>query len=199
MPKTVMNSRKRGDALVEGIHEATKRLIQEVGYSNLTFQQIAIAAETSRSVLYRRWPSLFDLLMDIVDESFSGALDGELIDRIEDTGSFRGDLLHLLSLYQSVFARIGPGILGAVLFEIGQGHRQVPAAEADATAKNIRVMRKILKQATSRGDRIKHVGASTLVLPFHLIRLANLMHKRTGSRQMSQLVDEILLPVFTAP
>lgn len=198
MAKTVLNSRKRGDALVESIHEATKRLIQEVGYSNLTFQQIADAAQTSRSVLYRRWPSLFDLLMDIVDDSFRGALHGELIDRIEDTGSLRGDLLQLLALYQSVFARIGPGILGAVLFEIGQGHHQIPAAEADATAKNVRVMRKLLKQAVTRGDRIKQVGASTLVLPFHLIRLANLMQKKVGSRQMSHLVDEILLPVFTA-
>ncbi len=93
MNETSVNTRKRGDTLVESIYDATVKLIKEVGYANLTFQQIAKVAKTSRSVLYRRWANMFDLLMEIVDDRSSKALGGQLIDKIENTGTLRGDLL----------------------------------------------------------------------------------------------------------
>jgi AcrR family transcriptional regulator len=197
MKKTSVNTRKRGDTLVESIYDAAVKLIKEVGYANLTFQQIAKAAKTSRSVLYRRWANMFDLLMEIVDDRSSKALGGQLIDRIENTGTLRGDLLNLLTLYQSTYADIGPEILSAVLFEIGQGNNKVPEAEVDAAAKNILVMRKLLKNAKSRGEKIRKVSDITLTLPFNLIRMENLMYKNVDSNRIALFVDEILLPVFT--
>jgi len=197
MNEISVNTRKRGDTLVESIYDAAVKLIKEVGYANLTFQQIAKAAKTSRSVLYRRWANMFDLLMEIVDDRSSKALGGQLIDRIENTGTLRGDLLNLLTLYQSIYAEIGPEILSAVLFEIGQGNNKVPEAEVDAAAKNILVMRKLLKNAKSRGEKIKEVSDITLTLPFNLIRMENLMYKNVDSNRIALFVDEILLPVFT--
>ena len=198
MDQTGVNTRKRGDALVESIYDAVVTLIKEVGYANLTFQQIAKAAKTSRSVLYRRWATMFDLLMEIVDDRSSKALGGQLIDRIENTGTLRGDLLNLLTLYQSTYTEIGPEIMSAALFEIGQGNKEVPEAEADVTAKNIMVMQKLLRNAESRGEEIKKVSDITLTLPFNLIRMENLMHKNVDSNRIALFVDEILLPVFTA-
>jgi AcrR family transcriptional regulator len=196
MNKTSVNTRKRGDTLVESIYDAAVKLIKEVGYANLTFQQIAKASKTSRSVLYRRWANMFELLMEIVDVRSFKALGGQLIDRIEDTGTFRGDLLNLLTLYQSTYEEIGPEILSAVLFEIGQGNNKVPEAEVDAASKNIQIMRKLLKNAQSRGEKIKKVSDITLTLPFNLIRMENLMHKNVDSNRIALIVDEILLPVF---
>ena len=196
MKETVVNIRKRGDALVESIYDAAVKLIKEVDYANLTFQQIAKAAKTSRSVLYRRWANMFDLLMEIVDDRFSEILGGQLIDKIENTGTLRGDLLNLLTLYQSTYAEIGPEILSAVLFEIGQGNNKVPEAEVDAAAKNILVMRKLLKNAKARGEKTKKVSDVTLTLPFNLVRIENLMYKNVDSNRIALFVDEILLPVF---
>ena len=198
MNETTANTRKRGDALVESIYDAVVKLIKEVGYPNLTFQQIAKVARTSRSVLYRRWANMFDLLMEIVDDRSSKALGGQLIDKIENTGSLRGDLLNLLTLYQSIYAEIGPEIMSAALFEIGQGSQELPEADADVTTKNIMVMQKLLKNAMSRGEKIKKVSDITLTLPFTLIRMENLMHKNVDSNRIALFVDEILLPVFTA-
>jgi AcrR family transcriptional regulator len=198
MNEPSVNTRKRGDALVESIFDAAVKLIKEVGYSNLTFQQIAKAAKTSRSVLYRRWATMFDLLMEIVDARSSKALGGQLIDKIENTGSFRGDLLKLLTLYQRIYTEIGPEILSAVLFEIGQGNNKVPEAEVDAAEKNILVMRKLLENAKLRGEKIKEVSDVTLRLPFNLIRMENLMYNHVDSNRIAVFVDEILLPVFGA-
>ncbi|EHI99477.1 regulatory protein TetR [Clostridium sp. DL-VIII] len=199
MNEETANTRKRGDTLVESIYDAAVKLIKEVGYANLnlTFQQIAKTAKTSRSVLYRRWATMFDLLMEIVDDRSSKALGGQLIDIIKNTGTLRGDLLSLHTSYQSTYEEVGPEILSAVLFEIGQGNNKVPEAEVDAAAKNILVMRKLLENAKSRGEKIKEVSDITLALPFNLIRMENLMYKNVDSRQIALFVDEILLPVFT--
>lgn len=197
MNEKSVNTRKRGDTLVKSIYDAAVQLIKEVGYANLTFQQIAKAAKTSRSVLYRRWATMFDLLMEIVDDRSATALGGQLIDRIKNTGTLRGDLLSLLTLYQSIYQKIGPEILSAVLFEIGQGNNKIPEAEVDVAAKNILVMRKLLKNAESRGEKIKEVSDVTLTLPFNLIRMENFMCKNVDLNQIALFVDEILLPVFT--
>ena len=66
MNKVGTNTRRRGDTLTEDIYKATIELIKKVGYTNLTFQQIAQAAKTSRTVLYRRWKTTFELIYDIM-------------------------------------------------------------------------------------------------------------------------------------
>lgn len=197
MNEKSLNTRKRGDTLIESIYDAVVKLIKEVGYANLSFQQIAKAAKTSRSVLYRRWATMFDLLMEIVDDRSAKALGGQLIDRIKDTGTLRGDLLNLLTIYQSMYAEIGPEILSAVLFEIGQGNNKVPEATIDVAEKNILVMRKLLKNAKSRGEKVKEVSNIALTLPFNIIRMENFMYKNVDLNQIVLFVDEILLPVFT--
>lgn len=191
--------RRRGDALSESIYDATIEMIQKVGYTNLTFQQIAQAAKTSRTVMYRRWKTKYDLIREIMVYKMTNILGGELIDRIEDTGSLRGDLLQLLTLYQSIYAEIGPEIMNAILFEIGQDRKKKIEIEVNATNKNILVMRKLLGFAKNRGEKIKEVSDVTLTLPFDLIRVENLLRKDVIDRnRLELLVDEILLPVFLA-
>lgn len=141
------NTRRRGDTLTEDIYKATIELIKKVGYTNLTFQQIAQAAKTSRTVLYRRWKTTFELIYDIMVYKMKNTLGGELIDRIKDTGSLRGDLLQLLTLYQSVYIEVEHEIMNAILFELGQNNDKMSELEMNATNKNIFVMRKLLEFA----------------------------------------------------
>ena len=193
------NVRRRGDALIESIYNATIELIKKVGYTNLTFQQIAHAAKTSRTVLYRRWNTKFDLIHEIMEYKMKNALGGELIDKIEDTGSLRGDLLQLLTLYQSIYTEGGLEIMNAILFEIGQDSEKLSKIETNARNKNILVMRKLLGFAKNRGEKIKEVSDATLTLPFDLIRVENLLRRETmDAKRLELLVDEILLPVFLA-
>jgi len=199
MKSTGRNMRRRGDALNESIYNVTIALIKKVGYTNLTFQQIAHAAKTSRTVIYRRWKSTFDLIKEIMVYKTTNALGGELIDRVEDTGSLRGDLLHLLTLYQSVYAEVGNEIMNAILFEMGQDNKKMSEIEVNATNKNILVMRKLLGFAKNRGEKLKGVSNATLTLPFDLIRVENLLRKDAiDAKRIELLVDEILLPVFLA-
>ena len=105
------------------------------------------------------------------------ALGGELIDKIEDTGSLRSDLLQLLTLYQRIYTEGSHEIMNAILFEMGQDNKKMSEIEIHATKKNILVMRKLLDFAKARGEKIKEVSDATLTLPFDLIRVENLLRK----------------------
>jgi len=191
--------RRRGDALYESIYNATIELIKKVGYINLTFQEIAKAAKTSRTVIYRRWQTKLDLIHEIMVYKMKKVLDGELIDKIEDTGSLRGDLLQLLTLYNKAYLEVGPEIMNAILFEMGQNNKKMTEITVNATNKNILVMQKLLGFAKARGEKIKEVSETTLILPFDLIRVEYLMRKGViHEKRLELLVDEILLPVFLA-
>jgi len=195
--KVGRNTRRRGDTLTEDIYKAAIELIKKVGYTNLTFQQIAQAAKTSRTVLYRRWKTTFELIYDIMVYKMKNTLGGELIDRIKDTGSLRGDLLQLLTLYQSVYIEVEHEIMNAILFELGQNNDKMSELEMNATNKNIFVMRKLLEFAKKRGEVIKEVSDETLTLPFDLIRMENILRQDgIDEKRLEVLVDEILLPVF---
>jgi AcrR family transcriptional regulator len=199
MNETGKSTRRRGDALTESIYNATEEVIKEVGYANLTFQQIARAAKTSRTVMYRRWETPFDLIREIMVYKLN-VLDDELIDKIEDTGSLREDLLQLLTLYEGLHTAVGPEIMNALLFELGQNNEKFLQIAANAKAKNISVMRKLLGFAKARGEKIKEVSDTTLILPFNLVRTEYLQHKgHVNANQRKLWVDEILLPVFTDP
>lgn len=201
MNKAGGNSRRRGDALSESIYNSTIELIKKGGYVNLTFQEIAQAAKTSRTVIYRRWQTKFDLIHEIWVYKTKKALgDGELIDKIKDTGSLRGDLLQLLTLYNKLYTEVGPEIMNAILFEMGQNNKKMTEITVGATNKNILVMRKLLGFAIARGEKIKKVSNTTLTLPFDLIRVEYLIRKDViDEKRLELLVDEILLPVFLAP
>ncbi|NRT72924.1 TetR/AcrR family transcriptional regulator [Clostridium beijerinckii] len=199
MRESDKNTRKRGDMLNESIYEATVEIIKEVGYANLTFQQIAQRAKTSRTVLYRRWNTTYDLIREIMVYKFNAALDGELIDKIEDTGSLRGDLLYLLTIYQRVYTYVGLEIMNALIFEMSQNNEKLDEVKINATEKNIITMRALLKLAKARGEQINDVSNQTLSLPFDLIRMEYIMYNNVvDAERLKLLVDEILLPVFKA-
>ena len=192
------DTRRRGDTLTESIYQAVEDIIKTEGYTNLTFQKIAQAARTSRTVLYRRWETPLDLIHDLVVEKLLHALGGEFIDMLEDTGSLRGDLLRLLTLYQRYYIAVGPEIMNAMLFEASQNSPTMVAMGQNAVKKNILAIRKVLDFARMRGDKVKNVSEFALRLPFDMIRMQYLLLRtEIDARQLELLVDEILLPVFS--
>jgi AcrR family transcriptional regulator len=197
MKETNKNVRKRGNVLLESIYDATVEVIKEVGYVNLTFQQIAKAAKTSRTVIYRRWATKFDLIREIKEYKKSIVLDGELFDKIQKTESLREDLLQMITLYQKVYMEVGHEIMSAFLFELSQNNDKIAEIKIIAKEKNIMIMKKLLEFARERGDKIKKVSNETLVLPFDLIRIENILRKNDiDEDRLASLVDEILIPVF---
>ena len=190
-------SRKRGDRLIESIYSAAIEIIRTEGYGNLTFQRVARLARTSRTVLYRRWATPLELIREIMTYRSALALDGDLIDKVKDTGSLRGDLLLLITLYQTIYTAVGPETMNAMLFEMSQNNVKLPDIKNDIVFRNVQVMEKIVEFAKARGEHIKTLSDTALALPIDLIRISFLWGQQImGQIELEKLVDEILLPVL---
>jgi len=190
-------TRKRGDRLMESIYDAAIEIIRNEGYGNLTFLRIARLARTGRAGLYRRWATPFDLIREIIAFRSEQALGGDLADLAKDTGSLRSDLLYLLELYQRIYVYVGPEVMNAMLFEMGQNNSRIPAIKSDIGFRNAELMEKLLGFARGRGEKVKPVNEKTLRLPFDLVRMRFLLERQAlDEATRDELVDEILLPVF---
>lgn len=89
--KAQKQTRRRGVALEEAILEATWVELAEHGYAGLTMENVARRAETSRTVLHRRWPSRTALATAALAQQFARS---NII--IPDMGSLRDELCYLL-------------------------------------------------------------------------------------------------------
>jgi AcrR family transcriptional regulator len=67
----------------------TLRLLQQCGFDGVTVEAIAVAAHSSKATIYRRWPCKADLVVAAFVEGIPEISDPP------DTGTLRGDLLHL--------------------------------------------------------------------------------------------------------
>ncbi|MBR8745053.1 TetR/AcrR family transcriptional regulator [Nocardiopsis sp. MG754419] len=92
-------TRRRGQALLDAIHEAVLLEVAETGPSGLTMEGIARRAGTAKTSLYRRWSTPEDILIEAIRHHYpqetptAGADDlrGDLIAAIGLTRDLMGD------------------------------------------------------------------------------------------------------------
>ncbi|QTN00305.1 TetR family transcriptional regulator [Sediminibacillus dalangtanensis] len=192
------NERKRGEELEIAILEAADEIIKMKGYWSLTFQNVAKQAKTSRTVIYRRYETPFEILHALVKYKSKQAFDGPMIDLLKDKGSLREDLIAVMELFQQLFRKVGLGVLDAMLFELRQGNEESLLWLNQAHESNIKVMKKVQGFAMRRGE-IKHeFSRMQMILPFNILRMENLMNgKKLTKEYIIQLVDEVLMPMYT--
>ncbi len=111
-----------------------------------------------------------------------------------DTGDLRGDLLHLLRRVRDVYREVGPDIVHGLLSEI----QDMPK---DAFEVAPAAVMTILMRAADRGEvRRERVTPLVAALPGNLIRNeVILVHGDASDTFLTDLVDEIVLPLVTTP
>lgn len=193
----MVNERKRGEELEVAILEAAYNIIHTSGYENMTFQNVAKQAETSRTVIYRRYETQVDLLHALVRYKSTQALGGSMIDLVQDKGSLRLDLLGVVEMYQQFFDAISPEVLSAALLEISQKNEGFQEWSMSARKSNINVMKKIEGFAKKRGEIHHEFTDMQMSLPFDFLRVENILRGGAVTKEYQiQLVDEVLLPIF---
>ncbi|WP_205825547.1 TetR/AcrR family transcriptional regulator [Microbispora catharanthi] len=197
MPKTEMDGsrrrRRRGAELQTVLLEAAWQELRAVGYHELTYDAVAARAQTSRTVLYRRWPHRRDLVLAAMRQQVPAP------PPIPDTGSLRTDLLTLLRLVSSRMIELAP-----VLQVIGDGR----ADDSDLTdylrerlsQAGTREMDALLQRAVVRGE-INHARtpARVAVAPITLVAVETLVHHRPlPETALAEIVDQIVLPLLAS-
>ncbi|MFB9278081.1 TetR/AcrR family transcriptional regulator [Cohnella cellulosilytica] len=192
------NERKRGEELEAAILEAAYEIIQTTGYEGMTFQHVAKRAETSRTVIYRRYETPVELLHALVRYKTIQALGGRINDLFRDQGSLRANLLALVRLYQRFFEAVGPKMLSAMLTELSRNNEQFQVWASQARSSNIEVMKKIEEYAKRNGEISHEFTTMQMNLPFNLLRFENIISdEKVTPAYLTSLVDEVLMPVLS--
>jgi AcrR family transcriptional regulator len=174
----------------ESILSSTLLLLGEVGYAQLTMEQVAARARVGKASLYLRWPSKVALVADAVQR-----LSPDLVPATPDTGSLPGDMsefLRQLVRPSSAAAAALPAVAGEASNnpEMRQAFRRgVAPALVDS-------VRTIVQRAVDRGELPPTADVELLsVLPMALLQQLRLIHeRRPGEEIAGRIVEQFYTP-----
>ena len=182
--------RRRSSEVEAAIRAAALAELAENGYEGVTFERVARRAQTSKPVVYRRYASRADLVMDAM------VADDRSISRPKPTGSLRGDLLRWLSKVGPRSAWLGPETFRALM---GEGGAESLRAAADLAVAKISIIDKaIITPARERGELGPlplHPGV--IATPFLLTR-DRVTFAPWAPLEVTDIVDRVAIPLYRA-
>lgn len=117
---SITMGRPRNELLDRAVLDATAEVLRTRGYGAVSIEAVAKAAGTTRATVYRRHPSVAELVVAVLTDTFG-------LDPGVDTGTFEGDLRaiqeHRLTLFTD------PLVVGALPGLIDDLARDAGAAE----------------------------------------------------------------------
>ena len=183
--------RRRGQALEDALLDAAWDEMSERGYDEFTFDAVAARADTSRAVLYRRWPSKPELMRAAVIHTAQK-------DRVSqpDTGSLREDVITWLRRANDKRIRLAT----VVLTRLGDFYHQSGTNLAELTAElDVDAFLKLaVQRAVDRGEIPPQPRSNRIIqLPAHLFRHEILTtFKPVPDEVIEEIVDTIYLPML---
>jgi AcrR family transcriptional regulator len=174
---------------------ATAEVLAEVGYDRLTMDAVAARAKSSKATIYRRWPDKTALVIETIRHI------EDQVTQWPDTGSFRGDLLAVLTdiaaAVRGDMGRIISGLVSAMPHdrELGRAVRDVVLAPFKEAAQAL------LRRAQQRGEVPENVE-SRLV---HEIPMAMVLSRFlltdgiVDDDYVEYVIDKVIIPLMTGP
>ena len=190
----VPTTRRRGDVLRDAVFAATLAEIQDQGVRGASMDRIARRAGTGKASLYRRWPNVRALTLDVFLETLQDAAPAGH----PDTGSLRNDLVTALR----DFTRALDGPLALVLREIISEAAHDPSLVAAFQERYGLPMQAevviVIQRAMARGEiPVAPIDPLALELPAALVLHRLLM---TGAlptdAEIDHLFDTVVLPLL---
>lgn len=174
-------------ALEDALLDAAWSELEARGYSDFTFQAVADRADTSRAVLYRRWPTKASIASAAIVRHIK--LNPVTV---PDLGNFRDEMCLLLRRFSD---RAPPRLLG-LIFEMSQDMAAEGTSFMDDRFQDF-PMKDVIERAIARGDIDKDRLTPRVVrLPFSLV-----MHevvitvKQISDEAIAEILDQTFLPL----
>ncbi|MEO3797393.1 TetR/AcrR family transcriptional regulator [Nonomuraea sp. B10E15] len=168
--------------------------LAEHGYARLTVEGVAVRARTGKASIYRRWPARADLVREAIAFVLDSAIEPP------DTGGFRDDVLRLCLDVAELLA----GVTGEVMRGlVGDGRRDLDRTDEVrrlVLGLGMNAMRDVTGRAVARGE----IGSESIT-PNRLSAGPTLIYahflfgaKAPAEELVTQLVDEVIIPLFRA-
>lgn len=189
--------RKRGEALVDAVHVAVLAEVAQNGIRGASMDRIAQRAGTGKAVLYRRWPNVRALVIDV----FASTLEQHSVMEMPDTGNLRGDLVEH---FRGFTDQMG-GPLGLILRELISEAVHDSSIALDVQGRfGLRLQSQavaMIQRGMARGDiPVRPIDHHALQIPAALVVHQMIM---TGSGpspdDVEHIIDNIVLPLLQRP
>lgn len=191
-----VSQRRRGATLEEALLDSAWVELLERGYDEFTIDATAERANTSRAVLYRRWPSKQALVLAAIVQAMRN---DPLV--APDTGSLRGDVIALLEQANTKRTRIATALF-AHLVDCCRA-TDTSLAELSAMIRGGRepLLDAAIERAIIRGEIKAHpIPERILRLPIDLFRSEVLLTMTTVPKDtIEDIVDTVFLPLVGGP
>jgi AcrR family transcriptional regulator len=172
--------------------ETTLELLYETGYDKLTVDEVVARARASKATVYRRWPSKADLVV----AAFAHGV--RQIATVPDTGSLRGDLLHLGNVLLD-HGRCNGAAIGGVMAEVKRSPKLRAVFEREFLDARRELVHSVLRRAVDRGEITPDVISDEIwdLLPAYVIFRSLSPSRPPTEKTIVTLVDDVLLPSLT--
>ncbi|WP_178023498.1 TetR/AcrR family transcriptional regulator [uncultured Paenibacillus sp.] len=181
-------TRRRGTELEAAIIQAAWDELMEVGFHSLTIEGVAARAQTSKPVIYRRWPNREELVLAAIVHHLPA-----VSEELPDTGNLRSDVLLLLNQLNEMLRQIGPKTIHGLMSVLSD----IPFSEI-LNFRRTNAMPTLLNRAAARGEiHPEKITPRITRLPVDLVRHELLITSEPVSRAtIEEIVDEIFLPLL---
>lgn len=187
-------TRRRGEALLEAVRAAVLDEVAAVGLRGASMSRIAARAGTGKAALYRRWPNVRALTLDV----FLTTMERACPPAYPDTGSLRDDLVGSLT----DFTRALDGPMAIVLRELISETAHDPGLVTEFERRFGLPMQeevvRVLQRAMARGEiPVAGVDPVVLELPAAVVMHRLLLSGSVPSEaDLAHLIDGIVLPLL---
>ncbi|MDN2452158.1 TetR/AcrR family transcriptional regulator [Lactobacillus sp. UCMA15818] len=192
------NVRRRGIELESAIYKVVREVVDEEGIEGVTFQKIAKLAGTSKSVIYRRWETPFELAISAFQDRIQLENKGS-VDKVALTGkNMHDDLLQLMNRFLISIDTLGKTFLRSLLIGIGDQPNEAMQRLMDKNSEiDLRAINRILERARSRGEDVREdIPDDVKLLPFEWLRYKMFLQNNISRDMIEMLIEDILIPVY---
>ncbi|MDN6968384.1 TetR/AcrR family transcriptional regulator [Oenococcus sp. UCMA 17063] len=189
--------RRRGKELEKDIYIATRDIINGAGFRALTFEQVAKKAATSKSVIYRRWKTPFELAIAALQDKIHRDNHGK-VDEIVLTGqSLREDLFQVLHRFLISVDVIGKSFIREILAGPDSYNVSLAKIISGNSKVDIYAINRVLQRAFDRGEKVrKDLPDELKLLPFDWLRYRVFVQESIDEQALELLVNDIILPIY---
>jgi AcrR family transcriptional regulator len=176
------------------LRDAALELLAEIGYDRLSIDAVAARAKASKMTIYRRWSGKAELVVDALS---SLRKPGD----VPDTGSLRGDLEALASRSESPDVRFDAKLVLGVVSALARNPELRQVIREQFIGRGGVRLRQVFERAVSRGEIPPDRNLDLLVSIFPAMAIHHLLifGELPDAIFTTQLMDEIILPLATAP
>lgn len=188
----MIKNRRRGKELEDAILDSTWQILKECGYEKLTMDNIAENANTTKTVLYRRWNGKADIIIAAAKQHLP-----EFKLTVPNTGNLKKDLVELFLPLIGIIELLDEDTVRGILRDQLQ---KVSFIDILSTINSENALTPILDQIFTYAHERKEIDKekltnTTKTLPMNLIINAVLVGN-LNKKTILHMIDDILIPTY---